>query len=239
MRLLQHRIAGPEPCPYLPGLSSTTETMLMTGVSPVELERLLERGWRRFGPVYFRPVCGACSECISVRVPVEAFKPSPNLKRVQRRGSKLRVEVTAPQVDDERLALYRRWHASREEERGWKPDRIGAESYAMQFCFPHAAAREFSYWDGEKLVGIGIADETPRALSAVYCYHDPARRQLSIGTLNILQGIAYAHRRGLRYVYLGYCVEGCASLSYKGRFRPQERLRERVAEGESPSWELG
>src|SRR5437660_2678075 len=187
MRLLQHRIAGPEPCPYLPGLSSTTETMLMTGVSPVELERLLERGWRRFGPVYFRPVCGACSECISVRVPVEAFKPSPNLKRVQRRGSKLRVEVTAPQVDDERLALYRRWHASREEERGWKPDRIGAESYAMQFCFPHPAAREFSYWDGEELVGVGIADETPLSLSAVYCYHDPEREKLSIGTYNVLQ----------------------------------------------------
>jgi hypothetical protein len=44
VRLLQHRIAGPEPCPYLDGLSSQTETLLMTGVSPQELERLLERG---------------------------------------------------------------------------------------------------------------------------------------------------------------------------------------------------
>jgi arginine-tRNA-protein transferase len=237
MRLLQHRIAGPEPCPYLPGLSSTTETLLMTGVSPVELERLLERGWRRFGPVYFRPVCVGCSECISVRVPVEAFQPSANLKRVTRRAARLRVEVGAPVVDDARLELYRRWHASREEERGWKPDRIGTESYAMQFCFPHPAAREFTFWDGEELVGVGIADETPHAISAVYCYHDPSRRQLSIGTFNVLQGIAYARRKGLRHVYLGYRVEGCTSLRYKGRFQPQERLRGRVNDGETPCWD--
>jgi len=237
VRLLQHRIAGPEPCPYLPGLQSTTETLLMTGVSPSELEHLLERGWRRFGPVYFRPVCKGCAECISVRVPVQSFAPSPNLKRVARRAAQVRLEVGAPQVDEARLALYRRWHASREAERGWKPDRIGAESYAMQFCFPHPAAREFSYWEGETLVGVGIADETPRALSAVYCYHDPSRSKLSIGTLNVLRAIEYARLRGIAYVYLGYCVEDCESLSYKARFRPQEKLVGRVDDGRTPRWD--
>ena len=237
MRLLQHRIAGPEPCPYLEGLSSTTETMLMTGVTTAELDSLLERGWRRFGPVYFRPVCAACDECISVRVPVEAFVPSPNLRRVRRRAAHLRVEVGEPVVDDARLSLYRRWHASREEERGWKPDRIGVESYAMQFCFPHNAAREFSYWEGDELIAVGIADETPRALSAVYCYYDPGRAILSPGTYNVLRAIEYARQRRLRYLYLGYRVEGCASLRYKGRFRPQERLRGRVDGLDEPRWE--
>jgi arginine-tRNA-protein transferase len=238
VRLLQHRIAGPEPCPYLPGLSSTTETLLMTGVSPQELERLLERGWRRFGPVYFRPVCASCAECVSLRVPVQGFAPSQNLKRVAKRSGHLRVQVGVPEVDDARLDLYRRWHASREEERGWKPDRIGAESYAMQFCFPHPAAREFSYWEGDRLVGIGIADETPHALSAVYCYHDPAFRWLSLGTCNVLRAIEYARERGLAHVYLGYCVEGCGSLRYKARFQPQERLAPRLGEVALPRWEL-
>jgi len=237
VRLLQHRIAGPEPCPYLEGISSTTETMLMTGVSPAELDDLLVRGWRRFGPVYFRPVCATCDECVSVRVPVATFSPSPNLRRVLRRGSHLRIEVGEPLVDDERLELYRRWYTSREARRGWKPDLIGVESYAMQFCFPHAAAREFSYWDGEELMGIGIADETPHALSAVYCYYDPDRSHLSIGTYNVLRAIEYARHRRLSYVYLGYRVEGCPSLEYKGRFRPQERLRGRVDAPHSPRWE--
>ena len=213
--------------------------MLMTGVSPAELEKLLERGWRRFGPVYFRPVCAGCDECISVRVPVADFSPSVNLKRVRRRAAHLRVQVASPTMDAQRLALYRRWHRNREAERGWRPDGIGAESYAMQFCFPHPAAREFAYYEDERLVAVGIADETPQALSAVYCYHDPGRSQLSLGTWNVLYAIDYARSRGLRHVYLGYCVEGCASLNYKGRFRPQERLRGRVEGGEAPQWERG
>jgi arginine-tRNA-protein transferase len=237
VRLLQHRIAGPEPCPYLDGLRSTTETMLMTGVTGAELDGLLERGWRRFGPVYFRPVCSGCDECVSVRVPVSTFSPSPNLRRVLKRAAHVRTEVGEPQADDARLRLYRRWHASREVERGWKPDRIGMESYAMQFCFPHSAAREFSYWDGEELIGIGIADETPKALSAVYCYYDPDLAHLSLGTCNVLRAIEYARHRSLSQVYLGYRVEGCLSLRYKGRFRPQERLRGRVEGSQPPRWE--
>ncbi|HZX96315.1 MAG TPA: arginyltransferase [Myxococcales bacterium] len=237
MRLLQHRIAGPEPCPYLDGLSSQTETLLMTGVSPQELERLLERGWRRFGPIYFRPVCADCDECVSVRVPVAGFAPSPNLRRVMQRAAGVRVEVGEPEVDDVRLELYRRWHAEREVERGWKPDRIGSESYAMQFCFPHPAAREFSYWEGDRLLAVGIADRTPHALSAVYCYYDPQRRDLSLGTFNVLSAIGYAREQGLAHVYLGYRVEGCDSLRYKGRFLPQERLRGRVEGDTTPRWE--
>jgi len=236
VRLLQHRIAGPEPCPYLDGLRSTTETMLMTGVTAAELDELLERGWRRFGPVYFRPVCAGCDECVSVRVPVATFQPSPNLKRVLKRAAHVRTEVGEPQADDARLRLYRRWHASREVERGWKPDRIGMESYAMQFCFPHIAAREFSYWDGDDLIAIGIADETPKALSAVYCYYEPDLAHLSLGTCNVLRAIEYARHRNLAHLYLGYCVEGCVSLRYKSRFRPQERLRGRVEGAQRPRW---
>lgn len=236
MRLLQHRIAGPEPCPYLPGLGSTTETLLMTGVGADDLERLLERGYRRFGPIYFRPVCGACDECVSVRVPSAGFEPSANLRRVWKRASRLRVQIDAPSVDARRLALYRKWHEGREEERGWKPDRIEPDSYAMQFCFPHPAAREFSYWDGDALVGVGLTDQTPNALSAVYCYHDPERAQLSLGTFNVLVALDYARAKGLSHVYLGYRVEGCPSLRYKGRFRPQERLVGRPAEGEEARW---
>ncbi len=238
VRLLQHRISGPEACPYLPGRDSTTETMLMTSVSAAELERLLELGFRRFGPLYFRPVCPSCSECVPVRVPVAGFAPSKNLRRVLSRAREVRVEIAAPRVNDERLALYRRWHAGREGERGWTPDTLDPQSYEMQFAFPHPAAREYSYWLGNALVAIGIVDDMPGALSAVYCYYEPAHAALSLGTFNVLTALERARAAGKRYVYLGYRVEDCASLRYKGRFLPQERLAGRPEPGQAPEWIL-
>ena len=208
----------------------------MTQVTPAELERLLLHGWRRFGPLYFRPVCAGCAECVPVRVPVASFVPSPNLRRVLKRASQVVVRIGAPRLDEERLALYRRWHASRESERGWRPDTMDAEAYAMQFCFPHPAAREYAYFIEEKLVAIGIMDELPRSLSAVYCYADPALGALSLGTFNVLTALAQARATGKDHVYLGYRVEECQSLRYKGRFRPQERLEGRPETDEHPRW---
>jgi leucyl-tRNA---protein transferase len=168
---------------------------------------------------------------------VASFAPSANLRRVLKRGSKLRVEIGKPIVDDLRLALYHRWHADREKARGWRADEIRPDSYEMQFCFPHPASREFTYWLGDKLVGVGIADETPGALSAVYCFHEPELSHLSIGTFNVLSHLAHARLHGLAHVYLGFRVEACESLRYKGRFTPQERLAGRVEDGAAPRWE--
>ena len=57
------------------------------------------------------------------------------------------------------------------------------------------------------------------------------------GTYNVLSAIEYARQRRLGHVYLGYRVEGCASLQYKGRFQPQERLRGRVDGLDPARWE--
>jgi leucyl-tRNA---protein transferase len=235
-RLLRQLITGPDACHYLQGVAMTTESRVMIDVSPPELEELLALGWRRFGPVYFRPVCAGCSECVSVRVPVESFAPSANMKRVLKRAQGLRVEIGRPVCDELRLSLHARWHASREGARGWEQSELDREAYALQFCFPHPSALEFSYWEGERLVAVGITDRTPRSLSAVYCYYDPADEKLSPGTFNVLTCIARAKEEGLSHVYLGYRVDGCASLRYKGRFVPQQRLVGRPEEGERPQW---
>jgi leucyl-tRNA---protein transferase len=228
MRLLEQVVEKPRPCAYLRDRLASMEVRVMLDVTPDEMEGLLERGWRRFGPAYFRPACAACSECVSLRILAPTFAPSKGQRRAARASARLRRSVGLPRIDDERLALYAKWHAQRESCRGWEPNPLTRRSYGLEFAFPHPCAREAAWYDdddGGRLVGVGLFDETPGALSAAFFYHDPAYAKLSLGTANVVALIADARATGRKYVYLGYRVEGCASLAYKGRFRPHELLR--------------
>jgi arginine-tRNA-protein transferase len=83
---------------------------------------------------------------------------------------------------------------------------------------------EWTYYLGERLMAVGYVDVLSEGLSAIYFFWDPGERHRSLGTFNILSLIASARHRGLPHVYLGYYVEGCRSLEYKARFRPNEML---------------
>lgn len=235
-RLLERWIADPTTCAYLPEERSRLEYRIMLDVSARDLEYLLERGWRRFGPAYFRPRCAGCSACVPLRVPVATFRPTRSQKRVAAKARRLRLEIATPKIDLDRLALYERWHRQRAEHRGWEHDELDARQYAHQFSFPHPAAREFSYWDVDRLVAIAIVDETPNALSAVYTFYDPDYAKLSPGTASILRQIETAQAAGKRHVYLGYRVLGCRSSEYKGNFGPHELMTAWPRAGEPGTW---
>lgn len=240
-RLLQHWLSSPSTCAYLPDKLSSLEYRLMLDVTPEELDHLLERGWRRFGPAYFRPGCQGCQACVPLRVPVASFRPTRSQRRVLNKNEGLRLEVARPIVDSRRLELYHRWHAMQGEARGWPADRIDAEEYYHQFAFPHPSVREYAYFDdeaagGPRLVAVAIVDETPKALSAVYTYHDPDYRARSLGTASILFQLREAERVGKRWVYLGYRVLGCKSSEYKARFGPHELLAHWPELSEAPTW---
>ncbi|MCP3097523.1 arginyltransferase [Myxococcus sp. K15C18031901] len=239
--LLAHEVEEPRPCNYLPERQASLENLVLRDVSPEEYEQLLVRGWRRFGPVYFRPACATCRECVSVRVPVADFRPNRSQRRARAACASLRVEVGTPRVDDERMALYRAWHAERETSREWGPSPLTVRDYSLQFSFPHPSAREVAWYDddaedGPRLVALGLCDETPRAWSAVYFFYDPAYAHRSLGTASVVFQVELARERGIPHVYLGYRVEGCASLRYKGNFRPHEVLEQRPALDAAPQW---
>jgi len=243
MHLLEQVVEKPHPCTYLEGERASLEVRVMVDVTAVETDTLLERGWRRFGPIYFRPACTACTECVSLRVLVDRFAPTKSQRRAARACSALRRVVGPPLVDDARLDLYEKWHASREDARGWEPNPQTRERYALEFGFHHPCAREAAFYDdaagvaGGKLVGVSLFDETPRALSAAFFFFDPDYARLSLGTANVLGLLADARATGRPHVYLGFRVSGCASLRYKGSFGPHELLsRDRPRMDEAPVW---
>jgi len=233
---VEHYVTTPTRCPYLGDRSWQLESRILLDVSAFEMQGMLERGWRRFGPEYFRPTCKGCRECISIRIPVEDFKPSKSQRRALARIRGFSISVGVPVADRERLLLYHAWHRSREATHSWEASPLTMEHYAMQFCFPHPCALEFSYRDGDRLVAVGIVDATPNALSSVYFYHHPDYRQWSVGIGSVLVELEYARACGIRHIYLGYRVGGCRSLAYKDQFRPHELLLDRPAENEFASW---
>jgi arginyl-tRNA--protein-N-Asp/Glu arginylyltransferase len=235
-RLVRHFIEEPRTCAYLFDRMASLEYRLMVNVSPEELEALLLRGWRRFGPAYFRPACRACGECISIRLDVRTFVASASQKRALKRSRRFRLELGRPKVDAERLELHRLWHATREADRGWEPSALTEEEYGTQFAFPSATGREVAWYDGPRLVGISLLDVTKQSVSAAYFFYHPDIARLSPGVGNVMRCVQLAKDTGARYVYLGYRVEGCASLVYKGQFRPHELLSTRPALTEPPVW---
>lgn len=243
-RQLRHWLAEPSRCAYLPDRLATLEYRLLLDVFPEELDALLARGWRRFGPAYFRPACASCSACVPLRVPVARFRPSKTQRRVWNKASaRLRVEAAPPRVDARRLELYHRWHAVQGDKRDWPTDTLDAEEYYHQFAFPHPSGLELSYWDDAppgggpaRLVGVAITDVTPRALSAVYTFYDPDYAGLSMGTASVLFQIERARAEGRPFVYLGFRVKGCASSEYKGRFQPHQLLEGFCPLDAEPVW---
>ena len=214
----------PSRCEYRLDQQSQFECELARDIQPADYMRRLQAGWRRFGPVVFRPDCEHCRSCLSSRVPVASFRPSETQRRTWRRNAgSVELRIGPPIVTPERAALFAAFHGHGQQIKGWPLTE--PEQLALYVANPFPT-EEWSYWVDGRLVGVGYVDALPEGLSAVYFFHDPAHHRRSLGTFNILTMIEAARQRGLPHVYLGYYVEGCRSLEYKGRFRPNEILQD-------------
>jgi arginyl-tRNA--protein-N-Asp/Glu arginylyltransferase len=171
----------------------------------------------------YRPNCPSCAACEAIRVDVRTFRPSSTQRRVLRRGdARLQVELGEPVVSEAKVALYN----AHKLERGLLIgdgliDATGYEQFLVESC---ADTFELRYRLDGRLVGVAIADRASDALSAVYCFYDPALTALSLGTYSILKQMALCRAWGLRYLYLGLYVGGCGAMRYKASYLPHERL---------------
>ena len=215
-------VAAPSRCEYLPDQIWRLRYEMHERLTPVEYATRLQRGWRRFGPMIFRPECPACRRCQSLRVPVEAFRPNRSQQRAWKANQgDVSLEIGQPTASYAHRALYQRFHSHQSQVKGWRdPEGDGAET----FLDNPFETEEWRYTLGDRLIGVGYVDRLPQALSAIYFYWDPDERARSLGTYNVLSIIERARTLGVPHVYLGYYVEGCRSLAYKANFRPNEVL---------------
>ena len=226
MESLYRYVAPASPCGYLPEQFWRLEYEHVAALTPAEyMERMLQ-GWRRFGTVLFRPRCRACTACRSLRVVVERFRPDRSQRRArQANEGVVERRIGLPSVSLAKLLLYDRYHAFQAENKGWPSHPAkDAWGYASSFVDNPFPTQEWCYYLGGRLVGVGYVDDLPGGLSAIYFFYDPSERQRSLGTWNVLSLLAEAAARQIPYVYLGYYVAGCPSMTYKSRFVPNQLL---------------
>jgi leucyl-tRNA---protein transferase len=221
-------------CPYLPGKEERKVFTHIVGKRARDLNEILTQGgFRRSQTIAYRPACESCRACVSVRVLVDEFKPSSNLRRVLKDNLDL-IGATMPnRPTSEQYSLFRRYLDARHTDGGMAD--MTVLDYSMMVEDSHVDTRVVEYrrrgidsgitgrGTGD-LVAVCLTDEMADGLSMVYSFYDPAHQDRSLGTLMILDHIERARRMGLPYLYLGYWVEGSKKMDYKARFTPQERL---------------
>ncbi len=233
-----HEAAGDEEqCLYLPDRLSQLRYRVIDHCEPETYQRLLERGWRRFGRVFFRPACAACGECQSLRIDVESFRANRSMRRTRARNRDLRVMLRRSAVSDQHIELYDRYHRDMAERKGWTEKSTTMLDYYRTFVEGHEEfGHELIYLDGDRLVAVALIDLLPRAISAVYCFYDPELRARSLGVYSVLRQVELARERGVPYLYLGFWIADNRSMCYKARYRPHEILEGRPGQGDEPIW---
>lgn len=223
--LITHQfVTEPHTCAYLPDRQAALEYSLAPDLSAEEYEELMNSGFRKFGIAFFQPLCMGCRACRPIRFEARALKLSRSQKRTLKLNEDLEVIIQPPNLDDQRMALYRRYHAHQRCARDWPLQNDTRVDYKASFIENSVPSLEITLWERDTLRGVMLTELTPRVVSAVYHYYDPGERDRGLGTMMILQCAELALQTGRRWVYLGYYVEGSPSMAYKKKFRPCELM---------------
>lgn len=218
-------VTAPSPCPYLDGKVERKVFTELKGPDAAALNEALGRvGFRRSQSVVYRPACEGCSECVSVRVRVKDFRPTRSLRRVAKANTDLKSEVRPPVVTDEQYQLLANYLNTRHAD-GTMADMSAEEFKDMVETSPvQTVLVEYRRAIDGKLMATALTDELSDGLSMIYSFYETSEAARSLGTYLIFDHIERARRANQPYVYLGYWVKGSPKMSYKGRFRPLERL---------------
>lgn len=225
-------------CAYLPNKLVRMNYKYVTEPNIAFTSAVIQRGWRRFGRYYFHPTCNGCNECKSLKIDVENFTLSKSQKKAIKRNNDTQIIIDRPRLTKHHIELYNKYHHHKQEKDGWKYRSISQKEYYENFVEgAEDFGREVLYFRDEKLIGVDLIDILEDGISSIYCYYDPDFSELSLGTFSLLYQIELAKQLGLKWIYLGYWVEGCKAFAYKTNFQPQELLDGFPALENDPKWE--
>jgi leucyl-tRNA---protein transferase len=233
----QFFLTAPGVCPYVPGrLERKVFTHLVGEKAPDMNDVLTQGGFRRSQNIAYRPACEGCQACVSVRIPVDAFRPTRSQRRVTNTNTDLKTIIYKAEPTTEQYSIFRAYLDSRHFGGGMSD--MSVLDYAMMIEDSHVNTQITEYRkssstfhpmlrrDGD-LIAVALSDVLKDGVSMVYSFYEPDESARSLGTYMILDHVERARSLGLPYVYLGYWVSGSQKMDYKIKFRPIELLTDK------------
>ncbi len=215
-------------CSYLEDKTQTMDYKIINDCSADITQNYIERGYRRFGKMYFRPVCENCNECQSIKIDINNYKFSKSEKRVIKKAAEIEIYRQKPSLSQEHLDLFNSYHLFMHSKKGWDYQVTTAQHYFGSFVdAPGNFGYEVLYFHKDKLIAVDLIDILEDGISSIYFYYDPLYASFSLGKLSLLQEIILAKKENKKWIYLGYYVEECSSLNYKANYKPYVTLHGR------------
>lgn len=221
---LRFFLSAPHVCGYLDNLEAS-EIWADTSVDMTTAiySHLSDLGFRRSGDHVYRPRCEHCNACIPVRLDIARFNPSRSQRRCWQQNQDLVTTIrTQPAHDYPNLFL--RYIQGRHP--GGAMDTPDASNPIDFLGSLWCDTRFHEFRLDEKLIAVATVDHLNDGLSAVYTFFDPEYSQRSLGVYAVLHQIEQAKQQQLRWLYLGYWIQGCRKMTYKNQYQPLQHYRE-------------
>lgn len=193
-------------------------------VSPAELDRLLEDGWRHAGTHFYRYNFafheGMLTEVIPLRIPLDRFKRSKSQRRnwKQNQEAAFRVEIGPTRLDEAKEVLF---HQHKQKFADNVPELL-TDFLSVTPDHVPCEGREVAIYDGDRLIGVSFFDVGEEAISTIYGMYDLDYGRCGLGIYTMLLEMEEAKALGKRYYYHGYCYRCASFYDYKKTFHAVE-----------------
>jgi arginine-tRNA-protein transferase len=187
-------------------------------LKPKSFDKLLSLGYRHFGDNFF---CyshvlhnGVRATVLPLRIDLSKFTFSKSQKKIIKKNSPSRVELTPITLSDEVLSLF--------EEHKYKfssniPPDIHAFLGEDLKMYPCELLQMNVYWEST-LYSVSFLDIGKESTSSVYGMFAFEYSFLSPGIYTMLLEIEYSIKENKKYYYPGYCYDISSYYDYKKKF---------------------
>jgi len=184
-------------------------------VSGPNLDRLLARGWRHFGTMFYRynyaMMRGELQEIIPMRLNVADFKPRKSQRRILKKNDDTTTFFLPATVTPEKERMFR-LHAERfdDNQPGSLYDFVSRRPQSVP-----CTCMNVDIFRGDRLIASSFLDVGETSVSSVYAIFDPDEARRGLGTYTALEEIRFAQERGKEHYYIGYGTNGPSIYDYK------------------------